>query len=140
MDILNSLNQTLYPGYRVPRVKGYEGAKAYFVPRDCEAMMIDEDPNKNIMYMKKVDNNGVESVGWYDYKERPIPEYDPEKFVTKDELKNLKEDLVNEVINAINTNRQSTATIGNARKKQSDKCNEQHYQSDFGFSESATNV
>ena len=118
MDILNSLNQTLYPGYRVPRVKGLEGAKAYFVPRDCEALMLDEDPDKNILYMKKVDSNGVETNGWYDYKEKPIPEYDPEKFVTKEELQDMMNSInkkLEEVLNVVNINKQSVANIGNRK-------------------------
>ena len=109
MDILNTLNQTLYPGYRVPRVKGWQGMKALFVPRDCEAIAIDEDPKVNIMYMKKVDANGVETMGWYDYTERANPEFDPDKYITKDEF-NKK---IEEVLDAINTNRQSASANGN---------------------------
>lgn len=60
MDILNSLSQALYPGHRVIRVKGFQGAKDYPMPRDSEAIMLDEDPATNFIYMKKIDADYAE--------------------------------------------------------------------------------
>lgn len=105
MDILNSLNQALYPGHRVIRVKGYQGAKDYPMPRDTEAIMIDEDPTVNYIYMKKVDVNGGEICARYKYEEDPVPEFDPEKYVTTEEFNSRME----EVLNGINTIKQSLA-------------------------------
>ena len=113
MDILNTFSQALYPGHRVIRVKGWQGMKSYPLPRDCEAIFIDEDPNVNIMYMKKVDVNGGESYGWYDFTERPNPEFDPEKYLTKEEFNKR----IEEVIDAINSNRKPVAyTNGTSHK------------------------
>lgn len=86
MDILSSLSQALSPGHRVPRVRGWEGAKAYPVPRDCEVIMLDEDPKVDMLYMKKVDVNGGEVCARYSYTECPVKEFDPDLYLTKDEL------------------------------------------------------
>ena len=104
MDILNSLTQALYPGHRVIRVKGYQGAKDYPMPRDSEAIMLDEDPAVNFIYMKKVDANGGEMCARYKYEEDPVPEFRPEQYITKDEF-NLK---MQEVLDAINTFKHTT--------------------------------
>ena len=102
MDIFNNLNQILYPGNRVIRVKGYQGAKEYSIPRDSEVILLDVDPAVNYIYMKKVDNNGVEQLARYKFEEDPVPEFDPEKFVTKDDF-NAK---MQEVLDGINSLKQ----------------------------------
>ena len=105
MDILNSLTQALYPGHRVIRVKGYQGAKDYPMPRDSEAIMIDEDPAVSYIYMKKVDVNGGEMCARYHYEEDPVPSLNPENYVTLDDFKSFRE----EVMNGINAIKQSLA-------------------------------
>lgn len=112
MDILNSLNQALYPGHRVIRVKGYKAAKDYPMPRDSEAIFLDDDPAVNYIYMKKVDVNGGEMIARYLYEEDPIPEFDPKKYVTTEEFNNRME----EVINGINSIRESISTTTTNRK------------------------
>ena len=104
MDILNSITQALYPGHRVIRVKGYQGAKDYPMPRDSEAIMIDEDPAVNYIYMKKVDVNGGEMCARYKYEEDPVPSLNPENYVTTNDFKEFKE----EVLDAINSLKRST--------------------------------
>lgn len=99
MDILNSLSQALYPGHRVIRVKGYQGAKDYPMPRDSEAIMLDEDPAVSYIYMKKVDVNGGEMCARYRYEEEPVPEFNPDAYLTKAEFNEKME----EVLNAINS-------------------------------------
>ena len=105
MDILNSLSQALYPGHRVIRVKGFQGAKDYPMPRDSEAIMLDEDPAVSYIYMKKVDVNGGEMCARYRYEEEPVPEFKPEAYITKEEFN----EKMQEVLNAIHTfGKQST--------------------------------
>ena len=104
MDILNSITQALYPGHRVIRVKGYQGAKDYPMPRDSEAIMIDEDPAVNYIYMKKVDVNGGEMCARYKYEEDPVPSLNPENYVTTNDFKEFKE----EVLDAIHSLKRST--------------------------------
>ena len=95
MDILSSISQAMYPGCRVIRVKGYQAAKKYPMPRDSEAIFIDEDPAVNYIYMKKVDVNGNDICERYKYEEDPVPEFSPDKFVTKDEFNNKLEEVMN---------------------------------------------
>ena len=95
MDILSSLTQAMYPGSRVIRVKGYEAAKKYPMPRDSEAIFLEEDPNTNYIYMKKVDVNGGEVFARYKYEEDPIPEFTPEKYVTKEDFNTKLEEVMN---------------------------------------------
>ena len=105
MDILNSLSQALYPGHRVIRVKGFQAAKDYPMPRDSEAIMLDEDPAVNYIYMKKVDVNGGEMCARYRYDEDPVPEFKPEAYITKDEFN----EKMKEVLDAINSFREHNA-------------------------------
>jgi len=112
MDILNSLNQALYPGHKVIRVRGYKAAKDYPMPRDSEAIFLDSDPDTNYIYMKKVDINGGELVARYIYEEDPIPEFDPSKYVTTEEFNNK----ITEVMDGINSIRKSISTNESARK------------------------
>ena len=95
MDILSSISQAMYPGCRVIRVKGYQAAKKYPMSRDSEAIFIDEDPAVNYIYMKKVDVNGNDICERYKYEEDPVPEFSPDKFVTKDEFNNKLEEVMN---------------------------------------------
>jgi hypothetical protein len=106
MDILNSLSQALYPGHRVIRVKGFQGAKDYPMPRDSEAIMLDEDPAVSYIYMKKVDVNGGEMCARYRYEEEPVPEFKPEQYITKEEFNSKFE----EMLDAINSLKQHRST------------------------------
>ena len=109
MDILSSISQAMYPGCRVIRVKGYQAAKKYPMPRDSEAIFLDEDPAVNYIYMKKVDVNGNDECERYKYEEDPIPEFSPDKFVTKEEFDNKLE----EVMNGIDSIRESLGISDN---------------------------
>ena len=95
MDILNSLNSTLFPGHRVPRVNGWKEAEKYQLPRDCEVILLDQSPESDYIYMKKVDAAGVETFARYKISEEPIPEFNPEKFVTIDDFSKFKEEILN---------------------------------------------
>lgn len=97
MDILTSLNQAIYPGHRVIRVKGYMEAKKYPIPKDSEVIMLDTDPDVNYIYMKKIDINGAENFQRYLFEEDPIPEFDPEKFITKDEFNHKMEEVLHAI-------------------------------------------
>lgn len=55
MDILNSLNGTLFPGHRVPRVNGWKEGEKYQLPRDCEVIMLDSNPDWAAKFMKMSD-------------------------------------------------------------------------------------
>lgn len=95
MDILSSITQAMYPGSRVIKVKGYQGAKNYPMPRDSEAIFLDEDPDVNYIYMRKIDVNGGEQFERYKYEADPIPEFSPEKFVTKEDFNQKLEEVMN---------------------------------------------
>lgn len=99
MDLLSSLsqglNQALFPGHREIRVKGWEEAEKYPMPRDCEAIMIDSDPSTDYIYMKVTDTNGGQRFARYKIIEDPIPRFDPDKYVTTNDFNKLKEDMKN---------------------------------------------
>ena len=95
MAILDSLNQALMPGHRVIKVDGWQAAEKYPLPRDCEVVMLDINPDVDYIYMKKTDVNGAESFARYMIEEDPIPKFDPDKYVTVDDLKNFKEEILN---------------------------------------------
>lgn len=103
MDILSSITQAMYPGCRVVRVNGYQEAKKYPMPRDSEAIFLDSNSDTNYIYMKKVDVNGNDICERYKFEADPIPEFTPEKFVTKEDF-NKK---IEEVMNGIDSIRES---------------------------------
>lgn len=105
MDIFSSMNKAILPGQRVLRIAGWEELKKYPMPRDTEAIFLDEDPSKNYIYMKRVDKNGAEQCARYSFNEDPVEEFDPDKYVKKSDLNAFKE----EIINAINS-RQSVGS------------------------------
>lgn len=125
MDILNSLNGTLFPGHRVPRVNGWKEGEKYQLPRDCEVIMLDSNPDSDYIYMKKVDAAGVENFARYKIVEEPIPEFNPEKFVTVDDFAQFKEEILNG-FNSLKSTISSNYTNGskpNWNGKQSGKSN-----------------
>ena len=109
MDLISSLNQglsqSLAPGRRVPRSDGWEMAEKYPMPRDCEVVIFDTDPESNHFYMKVTDVNGGERFARYKYEEDPIPKFEPGKYVTVNEFKSFKE----EILDGINSLKQSLA-------------------------------
>lgn len=100
MDWFNmTQGQTFSPGQRIVKVNGFEKADNYPLPRDCEAIFLDEE--SDIMYIKKTDANGSWNTFSFDVKIKKNPKFDPNDYVTKDDLKAFKEDL----LNAINDSR-----------------------------------
>lgn len=113
MDIFSELSRALMPGTKVIKVSGWQAAKKYPIPRDCEVIMVDSDPDSDYIYMKKTDINGAEDFQRYQIIEDPVPEFDPEKYVTVNDFKNFKE----EILNGFNSLKQSiTAGTANVSK------------------------
>lgn len=103
-SILNSLNQTLFPGHRIIRVNGWDEADKYPIPRDCEAIFIDKDPSSDYIYMKMSDSNGGTTTARYKITEEPIPKFDPDKYISVDafnafqeETRKFQEDILNAI-------------------------------------------
>ena len=117
MDILSSITQAMYPGYRVPRADGYLEAKKYPMPRDSEAVILDKNPESNYIYMKKVYINGADDFERYRIERDPIPEFTPDKYVTKEDFNKKLE----EVMNGIDSIRESLGITESA--EQSDRSN-----------------
>ena len=92
MDFLSAFGQTVYQGQRLPRVKGYSGAEKFHIPINTEAALLDED-NPDVIYLKKNNSNNNEKTAWYDLIEKPIPEMDPEKFVTIEQFNRRMEKI-----------------------------------------------
>ena len=93
MELLNNINQTLLPGQRLIKVKGAEAAEKYPMPRDCEAVVFDED--EDYCYIKKTDTNGGVMLFRYRLEEDPIPHFDPSNYVTVNDFSKFKEDILN---------------------------------------------
>ena len=111
MAILDSLNQTLFPGHRVIKVDGWQAADKYPLPRDCEVIMLDSNPDVNYIYMKKTDVNGAETFERYLFEADPIPKFDPDKYVTTDDFKQFKE----EILDGFNSLKQSISGSVNTK-------------------------
>lgn len=112
-SILQSLNQTLFPGHTVIRVDGYDGAEKYPMPRDCEAIMLDSDPDSNYLYMKKTDSNGGYRTARYKYIEEPVPRFDPDKYLSVDDFRKYQEEnrkFQEDILDAINSIKQSASS------------------------------
>lgn len=118
MDLFNGQTQTFMPGQRLVRVRGYEAADKYALPRDCEAIFIDED--EDVCYIKKTDTNGGEKLWMYDMTEKELPRFDPTKYVTKKDFDSFKEDI----LNGFNDIKQAIANSGTKTKRQSDSATE----------------
>ena len=115
MAILDDLNQALLPGHRVIKVDGWQAAEKYPLPRDCEVVMLDINPEVDYIYMKKTDINGAEKFARYVIEEDPIPKFDPDKYVTTDDFKNFKE----EILNGFNSLKQSITGSNSSNSKSS---------------------
>ena len=135
MDILEGFNQTLFPGQRVIRVNGWQNAEKYPVPRDCEVIMLDTDPDSDYIYMKKVDQNGAPNFERYKIEADPVPKFDPEKYVTVKDFENFQKEILNgfdSLKQSINSSGFYNTKSGN-NGKQSNKPNSE-------FNQSSTNV
>ena len=92
MGILGS-QPIILPGARVPRTSGWEAVKKFPMPRNSEAIWLDVDDEKKWMYLKVVDENGVEACERYRYETDHPEEFAPDKYVTKEELNSLREEM-----------------------------------------------
>lgn len=106
--ILNRMNRVILPGQRVMRVDGWEGLKKFSMPRDSEGIFLNTDPTDDHVFMKAVDLDGNETCERYSLVPDPVEEFDPKKYVTKQDLDNWKEEL----LDAINS--KLTGMAGNA--------------------------
>ena len=114
MDLMNNLNPVLTPGQRLLTVKGgYEAAEKYPMPRDCHAAIFDEE--EDYVYIKRTDSNGGITLQRYHLEEDPVPKFDPKKYVTVDDFRSFKE----EILNGFN-NLQQSISAGNRYSKQGD--------------------
>ena len=95
MDILSNLNDVILPGARVKRFRSWDEFVKFAIPRDSELIGLDADDSKDYLYMKKCDINGVETAMRYEYNPKPVEEFEPGKYVTKNEFDSLKEDMNN---------------------------------------------
>ena len=105
MNILSGFNSDLFTGHRVIRVDGWDEFKSLQVPPDCEILAIDKNPEKNYLYMKRTDSLGNPTNERHEYFLSPVEEFDPKKYVTVDQLDDLRE----EVKNGFDTLKQSLA-------------------------------
>lgn len=135
-NILNSLtrglNQSMFPGHRVPRVSGWEGIQKFNMPLDCEVIALDKDPESNHLYMKYIDQNGDEVCERYRYEKDPVPKFDPENYVTTKDFNSFKEDVLN-AINSLNTFKQPVGQQPAEHTSRSGGNNKQSGRSDNGF-------
>lgn len=92
-DILSVLNNPIYPGYRVPRIAGWEELKKFAMARNTEGIFLDANPENNWIYMKKVDADGNELCARYKYEPDPVEEFEPGAYVRKSDLKAMKEEI-----------------------------------------------
>ena len=117
-NILANLNQTLFPGHQVIRVNGWEAAEKYPMPRDCEVIMLDQDPESNYIYMKRTDSNGGPTTARYRIIEEPIPRFDPDKYISVEEFKSYREEnskFQEDILDAINSLKQSITNSGSTK-------------------------
>ena len=95
MELFNGQTQTLLPGQRLIKVKGYEGANKYAdsMPRDCEAIFLDSDEDTG--YIAKTDTNGGVQIIMFDMVVKEPPVFKPELYVTKNDFESFKEEMLN---------------------------------------------
>ena len=115
MDIIPTTNTTILHGQRLITATGYDAADKYPTPRDCVVPIFDSE--KDIFYIKTTDTNGGSSTRMFSFKEEPIPRFDPDKYVTTDELKSFKEDIL-DAINTLRSTINSSNTTNGTRSNQ----------------------
>lgn len=131
MSIFQTLTQAVAPGQRVIRVAGWEGLKKLSLPRDSEVIALDVDDTKDIFYMKKVDTLGNEVCGRYKFTEYPVEEFEPDKYVTKKDFDEFREEI-RSGFDSIRQQRSADGQSGGAGKRTG--------QSDHGLAESGAGV
>jgi hypothetical protein len=119
MDILSGFGSDLFSGHRIIRVKSWDDWKKLQIPSNCELMGIDEDPDKNYLYMKRSDTYGNTKDARYKYTDDPVKEFDPEKYVTVDQFNELME----KVNNGFDSIQQSIAARGGTGPGNNQKLN-----------------
>ena len=133
-DLFSTSNPTLLPGQRLLSIKGgFEAAEKYPTPRDCEAAIFDEE--EDYLYTKKTDTNGGVTLTRYQLVEDPIPRFDPKHYVTVDDFKSFKEDIL-DAINGL----QKHVPAGQSNKSNGDNNSKQYRKPDNGVNESAGNI
>ena len=118
-NLLSGLNQTLFPGHRVIRVNGWDEADKYPLPRDCEAIFIDKDPESDHIYMKMTDSNGGSTMERYKIQPDPIPRFDPDKYITVESFKSFQDEtrkFQEEILDAIHSLTKSNTAAADATR------------------------
>ena len=116
---MNTVNPVLTPGQRLLKSNGFEAAEKYPFPRDCQAAIFDEE--EDVFYLKTTDVNGAVTIRMFEYAEKPIPKFDPKKYVTVDDFANFKEEILNgfnnlqQSISASNRNTNQNNNRGNSK-------------------------
>ena len=134
MDLLQNINPILTPGQRLLTVKGSAAAEKYPFPRDCQAPLFDED--EDYLYIKQTDANGAVTIRRFHLEEDPIPVFDPKKYATVDDLKSLREDM----INGFNNIQQSINNLNSNNRNSQQGNNRNNGKQNSGVSESSGGV
>lgn len=97
MDYMNN-PYMMRMNHQITWVQGIEGAKAYQLSPNSQAVLLDND-NEGVMYIKICDNVGMCTLRIFDYVERTkqptsAVDIDVSQFVRRDELKSLIEQMV----------------------------------------------
>lgn len=97
-------------------VQGEEGAKAYMVAPGMSVMLLDSE--KMVFYLKSSDQSGMPlPLRIFDYTERtannppkqqPEPQFDPSKFITREELEEILADRLKKPARAQKTKEENT--------------------------------
>lgn len=122
MDILSGFGSDLFSGHRIIRVKSWESWTNMQIPPNCEVMGIDENPDKNYLYMKRCDQNGNVINARYKYTDDPVKEFDPEKYVTVDQFNELME-KVNNGFDSIQQSIAARGGTGTGNNQKPNNCN-----------------
>ena len=104
MNMFSNNQYQPYQPYRpmnngITWVQGIEGAKAYQIMPNSNALLMDSD-NDNIFYIKVSDNVGMCNLRTFKYEEitnfgtKDTPNVDLGQYVRKDELEKLLNDLL----------------------------------------------
>ena len=96
----NSNSGVSTPTNNIIWVQGIEGAKAWQLSPNSMAILLDSEV-ENKMYIKVSDNIGMSSLRVFNYMEEITPsektkELDLSQYVTKDEIKNLVKECLDE--------------------------------------------
>jgi len=91
---------TTQPNYGIQWVQGTEGARAYILPPNSSALLMDSETST--FYIKTTDASGMPSLRIFDYVERTpqvpapkeeIPQIDLSIYATRDELNSITESI-----------------------------------------------